>query len=102
MGAHVLTRRGLAPTPASHCARPLSRHLLHERGRGFHQKDRLQSCTVALAAGLSQEAINMLPTIPYDMVLMDCQMPDMDGFEATLSVRQEGSKALNPHIPIMP
>ena len=28
-------------------------------------------------------------------------MPEMDGFEATRCIRQEGSKALNPRIPII-
>jgi len=48
-----------------------------------------------------QEAINALQMIPYDLVLMDCQMPERDGFEATRSIRQEGSSALNLSIPII-
>jgi len=48
-----------------------------------------------------QEAIVALQKVPYDLVLMDCQMPDKDGFEATRCIRQKESKVLNPRIPII-
>ncbi|ETX01392.1 MAG: hypothetical protein ETSY2_37255 [Candidatus Entotheonella gemina] len=45
------------------------------------------NCRADVAAN-GQEAVDAIARIAYDCVLMDCLMPDMDGFAATAMIRQ--------------
>ncbi len=47
------------------------------------------------------EAINALKKNNYHIVLMDCQMPDMDGYETTRRIRKNEDGVKNPQIPII-
>ncbi len=49
-------------------------------------------------AGNGIEAIIALKNIDYDLVLMDCHMPEMDGFEAVRRIRDRGTGVLNPEV----
>jgi CheY-like chemotaxis protein/HPt (histidine-containing phosphotransfer) domain-containing protein len=52
-------------------------------------------------AGDGRDALNALGREDYDLVLMDCQLPDMDGYEATRLIRRPETAVRNHHIPII-
>lgn len=47
------------------------------------------------------EALNLWRTKPYDLILMDIQMPEMDGFTATEQIRKTEKETGLPHTPII-
>ena len=56
------------------------------------------NCRVDVAAN-GKEAVEMVQAFPYDLLFMDCQMPEMNGYEATAEIRkQKNSKTQIPII----
>jgi CheY-like chemotaxis protein len=53
-----------------------------------------------LVSGNGREALRLLEEQPFDLVLMDVQMPEMDGFEATAAIREK-EKRTAAHMPII-
>jgi CheY-like chemotaxis protein len=57
-------------------------------------------CQVTVA-GDGREALDSYQAGPYDLVFMDCEMPVMDGFEATQAIREWERRNVRPRTPIV-
>ncbi len=57
-------------------------------------------CKVSLAVN-GREAVKMSSENDYNLILMDCEMPEMDGFSATRAIRAQEKKSGAKHVPIV-
>ncbi len=69
--------------------------MLHRLGCQYELIDNGRAALTRLFAPVS----NNLPT--FELILMDCHMPEMDGFEASRMIRHHEKTAATPHLPII-
>ncbi|MCE7985042.1 MAG: response regulator [Caldilinea sp. CFX5] len=96
-------QRGPAPSPFDpDLGRRLPLHMLLVDDNSTNQRLALRLLARlgyrADVAGSGQEALQALRRQRYDVVLMDVQMPVMDGLETTCRIRQEWPPAAQPYI----
>jgi PAS domain S-box-containing protein len=103
---------GGAARPAKQVVSPLSAGRANGQARILVVEDNVTNQAVAVAilnklgyradlAANGVEALRALRAADYDVVLMDCEMPEMDGYKATRCIRERRTGMRNPDIPII-
>ena len=94
---HDLTDSGDLKALPPHIGKPLCANILVAEDNLVNQKLAVKllekfGCQVEVAAN-GKEAVEMTEKKDYDIIFMDCQMPVMDGYEATVLIRRRKDSA---------
>ena len=97
-----------APLPQTNLVQTtpsLSGHILLAEDNPVNQEIALLmletlGCSVTVAQN-GREVVDQAQATPYDLILMDCQMPELDGFEAARAIRDWEQRSARPATPIV-
>jgi signal transduction histidine kinase/DNA-binding response OmpR family regulator len=93
------------PDPAPQRDAPLRGHVLVAEDNPLNQQLaqavlQMLGCSVAIAAN-GQAALEELERTRFDLVLMDCRMPVMDGYQASREIRRREAARGGARLPIV-
>jgi two-component system sensor histidine kinase/response regulator len=94
----IITRHSVAEAKKQKIRILLAEDNLTNQKVALHILEKIGYPAEAVANG--KEVLSALERNPYDLILMDVQMPELDGFESTVAIRRK-EKETGHHIPII-